>query len=443
MHQRIPPKKVGNIPSPSPQHTIFPTPLPPSSPPLAVHNTPAFDLRKLLIFPPAQSANSPLKLTKPGDPEEQQAEHQAEQIMQMVPSQNDRLLSSYHASSEPHEKREDGGQPLDERTRVFMEARFGQRLKHVRIHTDRRAATAAQAVSARAYTIGRHIVFGQGEYAPGTHTGQRLLAHELTHVVSPSPRASIQRMFSIKQTLKREGEEEQQQVASGPIPQISQEEKIGAEIKGSRSGPPFGEAHFQNRYFTKIADINEASDLQELGIQDGSNYKGVRSMDPARQSLSHKQYDIPFYHSKINVDNGTIAVISAYKDEDEKNLGKGAAPYSETLFQQWIAAARHAGKDVAHLSLNKVLIHHIRESETNQLLSAIKKTLPEKDENYSHTFSSGDQRFQAILNTRFGKAVRYLLEQHPHTTGSKHIASIELRARGSGQNTHDLVFNLA
>jgi hypothetical protein len=53
----------------------------------------------------------------------------------------------------------------------------------VRIHADARAAEAARAVRARAFTWGRNVVFAPGEYAPGTPRGRRLLAHELTHVV--------------------------------------------------------------------------------------------------------------------------------------------------------------------------------------------------------------------------------------------------------------------
>lgn len=52
----------------------------------------------------------------------------------------------------------------------------------VRIHDDDRAADAARALHARAFTVGRDIVFGAGEYRPHTRTGRRLLAHELTHV---------------------------------------------------------------------------------------------------------------------------------------------------------------------------------------------------------------------------------------------------------------------
>lgn len=63
------------------------------------------------------------------------------------------------------------------------EPRGGYDFSHVRVHTGARAALAARAVNALAYTVGRDIVFGAGQYAPGTSGGRRLLAHELTHVV--------------------------------------------------------------------------------------------------------------------------------------------------------------------------------------------------------------------------------------------------------------------
>ena len=64
-----------------------------------------------------------------------------------------------------------------------MESRFGHDFSRVRIHADSRAAESARAVDAQAYTVGRDVVFGSGQYSPGTGEGKRLLAHELTHVV--------------------------------------------------------------------------------------------------------------------------------------------------------------------------------------------------------------------------------------------------------------------
>jgi len=75
-----------------------------------------------------------------------------------------------------------GGQPMDGVTQQFMESRFGQDFSQVRIHTDSRAAESASAIQARAYTSGRDVVFGKGEYQPESESGQRLLAHELVHV---------------------------------------------------------------------------------------------------------------------------------------------------------------------------------------------------------------------------------------------------------------------
>jgi len=79
------------------------------------------------------------------------------------------------------------GQSLDAGTRAFMEPRFGHDFSGVRVHTDRRAAESARAVNALAYTVGRDVVFGTGQYAPGTSEGRGLLAHELTHVVQQGP----------------------------------------------------------------------------------------------------------------------------------------------------------------------------------------------------------------------------------------------------------------
>ena len=60
------------------------------------------------------------------------------------------------------------GQPLDTPMRAFFGARFGHDFSAVRVHTDARAAASARLVNALAYTVGQNIVFGAGQYAPGT-----------------------------------------------------------------------------------------------------------------------------------------------------------------------------------------------------------------------------------------------------------------------------------
>lgn len=91
----------------------------------------------------------------------------------VAPTSVDRVLSS-------------PGQPLDPVLQQDMGQRFGHDFSHVRVHTDGAAARSAQDVNANAYTVGHNIVFGNGQFAPETHGGRRLVAHELTHVVQQS-----------------------------------------------------------------------------------------------------------------------------------------------------------------------------------------------------------------------------------------------------------------
>jgi outer membrane protein OmpA-like peptidoglycan-associated protein len=76
-----------------------------------------------------------------------------------------------------------GGTPLPESVRAFFEPRFGQDFSQVRMHTDTDAAQMNRDLNARAFTYGKNVYFGAGEFNPGTSTGNRLLAHELTHVI--------------------------------------------------------------------------------------------------------------------------------------------------------------------------------------------------------------------------------------------------------------------
>ncbi len=114
--------------------------------------------------------------------EEEEEEKEEEEIFQTkeVPNQTSKvtpdLESRIHALK-------GGGQPLPTSTRAFFEPRFGYDFNEVRIHTDTQSAENSRAFNAKAFTIGRDIVFGSGQYAPGTSAGKKILAHELTHVI--------------------------------------------------------------------------------------------------------------------------------------------------------------------------------------------------------------------------------------------------------------------
>lgn len=90
------------------------------------------------------------------------------------------------ATSSAIESRRGAGKPLDAEVRRRMEGAFGSSFSGVRIHADDTAAKLNTAVSARAFTTGKDVFFGKGQYAPGTAAGDKVLAHELAHTLQPA-----------------------------------------------------------------------------------------------------------------------------------------------------------------------------------------------------------------------------------------------------------------
>jgi hypothetical protein len=132
-----------------------------------------------------------LRVGRPGDSYEQEADRIGGQVIRMPGSQLHPLPSKHvHAGGAEemaappmiHDVLAAPGRPLDPAARAFMEPCFGQDLSHVRVHADAGAARSAESIDARAYTVGHHVFFGPGEYRPGAADGRRLLAHELAHV---------------------------------------------------------------------------------------------------------------------------------------------------------------------------------------------------------------------------------------------------------------------
>ncbi len=82
-----------------------------------------------------------------------------------------------------HEVLRSAGQPMSPSVRHVYEPRFGFDFSDVRVHSDEAAAASAEEIGALAYTAGSHVVFGRGQCLPETAAGERLMAHELAHVV--------------------------------------------------------------------------------------------------------------------------------------------------------------------------------------------------------------------------------------------------------------------
>ncbi|HET8927444.1 MAG TPA: DUF4157 domain-containing protein [Microbacterium sp.] len=107
-----------------------------------------------------------------------------EQPVQREPASDTRARPAQHFdTSGVDAATRSGGRPLDAGLRHSMEARFGCDFSSVRLHDDPQAARAASGVDAAAFTVGEHIVFGDGRLDPSHPEGRHLLAHELAHVV--------------------------------------------------------------------------------------------------------------------------------------------------------------------------------------------------------------------------------------------------------------------
>ena len=148
---------------------------------------------------PALPIQSKLTVGQQSDPYEQEADRVAEQVTSMSEPQlelgcdsNEHLqmksagesgIAQTEAPPIVSEVLHSSGQPLDSSTREFFEPRFGRDFSNIRIHDDNKAASSANALSARAYTIGQHVVFGEDQFNPQDGDGRNLLAHELAHTL--------------------------------------------------------------------------------------------------------------------------------------------------------------------------------------------------------------------------------------------------------------------
>jgi hypothetical protein len=148
------------------------------------------------------SARTTLAVSAPGEAQERQADAAAELVLRAGDAGSPVASGCVGCDREPRLQRREvsgastatgldaaalhaatrAGAPLPAEVRRRFEPGFGRDLGAVRVHTVATAAASARAIGALAYTHGRDVVFAAGRYAPGTPSGDRLLAHELAHV---------------------------------------------------------------------------------------------------------------------------------------------------------------------------------------------------------------------------------------------------------------------
>jgi hypothetical protein len=182
----------------------------------------SFSIADIDIFP-RETVQPKLRLGPVGDRYEQEADRMARRVVETISSPD---YSPVHRIEDVELRRKvagfapaAGGEsigpdlessihgargkgfPLSERMRHPMERAFGIDFGSVRLHTDAQADRLNRSIQARAFTTGNDIFLRQGEYRPGSFEGQRLLAHELTHVVQQGqggePGTALQRTIEI------------------------------------------------------------------------------------------------------------------------------------------------------------------------------------------------------------------------------------------------------
>lgn len=182
------------------------------------------------------------------------------------------------------------GQSLDGTVQRAMEAKLGDEFGDVRIHTGPQAAEAAEQIDARAFTVGNHIAFNRGEYEPESSAGQRVLAHELTHVrqqtegaVSMLPKAEAEPAIDPDPRLERNAEEAAREVTAEPrtIRRLGTEIHVQPKLEVSSSGDP------PEREAERVAEqVMQASDeRQEPPVTDeeGETASANRGASPTER----------------------------------------------------------------------------------------------------------------------------------------------------------------
>jgi hypothetical protein len=162
--------------------------------------SPGFSFADVAIYPKPTVGES-------GDALEQEADLLADRVMRMASPAPGSAPAGLHGSPATSSAagRGGSGQPLPDGERRFYESRLGWDFSEVRVHADAKANARANALGARAFTMGSNILLGAGAPSLGTDAGRRLVAHELAHVIQQQTRSTapaIQRQGTGKEPIR-------------------------------------------------------------------------------------------------------------------------------------------------------------------------------------------------------------------------------------------------
>ncbi|MBI2753361.1 MAG: DUF4157 domain-containing protein [Betaproteobacteria bacterium] len=179
----------------------------------------------------------------------------------------------------------------------------------VQVHTDAKAARAADALDARAFTVGQHVVFGAGQFAPHRGEGRRLLAHELAHT-------------------RQTGSEER--VARDPVPEVQSK---GIELDRTKIEALTPVSYWEQKVMQKFSLIYDPNAMSRLG-------KDAEERDAVLSSLMQ-------HAPKAKVASSLDVVLSLAQRPSNPNS-------KQVLYQAKFApAAKGATKDSAEVTFKQ------------------------------------------------------------------------------------------
>lgn len=283
----------------------------------SVSSSPPADFSRISFHPSSVPVLQPkLTVNAPGDRYEQEADRVADRVMRTPEPALQRSCAcggGAHAEESDDERNRvqrktaapegagqaeapasvretlrSSGRPLDPATRAFMEPRFGADFSGVRVHTGDRAAQSAREVNALAYTVGRDLVFAPGRYSPGTESGRRLLAHELTHVVQQrGGGTALQRKVD---PLAKAAAELEAEILADPVYKglAADSQTRVKEIIKIAATKPLGDAKGQRNYYLKKLKVAVTTPFDgvetgkaEYGCSDAAEKKNKKAVEDA------------------------------------------------------------------------------------------------------------------------------------------------------------------
>ncbi|SDC59515.1 protein of unknown function [Sanguibacter gelidistatuariae] len=232
-----------------------------------------------------------------------------------------------------------GGRGLPDGLRQSMEGAFGTGLGHVRIHDDSTSASLNKAVSARAFTSGSDIFFGAGEYAPHDAVGQKVLAHELAHVVTEGGAAPLRRWpWSSDEDKKKAAEEkaESDRVAK---------EKAAEKEKKRIDDAAAKEVKEKAKADAKAAEAKAKADAKAAQAQAQADAKAKTTKDSATVS-GHKKLETS---TKEGYKTARAEGVAARQGMSETMLGgsESKVALAKALLEEQMAEAIESEQELA------------------------------------------------------------------------------------------------